>query len=375
MPRKKQRRAWGSVTEIKRGKKYVLRWMENTPEGRKRKTRTVYGTYREACAALDMIHAEKREDYVAPTIGEVYKRWFLPQMDRRLAEGEIKKNTHYGHIKMWRKHVGPRWSGVPSDCVKPLDVQTWLDGMTAANAELALGLAKQIMDLAVIYEITPVNKFRSKYRLPARTGGLSKGVYDNKESDAVLRKLKGQLLEAAYIIMRYGGARTGEALGVRVDEIRFVAHCCLDFAVVPIVRRMDKAKEPIDDLKTAESRRSTVIPPPYSIRLKEICSDLTAEGICWVAHNGDGMPMDTGRANYLWRTACDKAAGKKLIPMRNLRTSWRTSAELEWRIDTRLLELMMGHKLDGTTGKHYMRPGEDMVAETFMEAFAKNATT
>lgn len=28
MPRKKQRRAWGSVTEIKRGKKYVLRWME-----------------------------------------------------------------------------------------------------------------------------------------------------------------------------------------------------------------------------------------------------------------------------------------------------------------------------------------------------------
>ena len=55
MPRKKQRRAWGSVTEIKRGKKYVLRWMENTPDGRKRKTRTVYGTYREACAALDAI--------------------------------------------------------------------------------------------------------------------------------------------------------------------------------------------------------------------------------------------------------------------------------------------------------------------------------
>lgn len=42
MPRKKQRRAWGSVTEIKRGKKYVLRWMEDTPEGRNRKTRTVY---------------------------------------------------------------------------------------------------------------------------------------------------------------------------------------------------------------------------------------------------------------------------------------------------------------------------------------------
>lgn len=71
MPRKKQRRAWGSVTEIKRGKKYVLRLVESTSEGRKRKTRTVYVTYREACAALDTIYTENRESHAAPTIGEV----------------------------------------------------------------------------------------------------------------------------------------------------------------------------------------------------------------------------------------------------------------------------------------------------------------
>lgn len=375
MPRKKQRRAWGSITEIKRGKKYVLRWPENTPEGRKRKTRTVHGTYREACFALDMIHAEKREDRAVPTLGDIYERWYLPQMDRRLAEGEIKKNTHYGHVKMWRKNVGPRWANVPVDSVKPLDVQTWLDSMTWANAESALGLAKQVMDIAVMYEMAPANKFRGKFRLPAKTSGHSKGVYDNEESDEILHKLKGQLLEAAYIVMRYGGARTGEALGVRVDEIKFAAQGGLEFAIIPIVRRMDKGKEPVDDLKTAESRRATVPPPPYSSRLREICAGLEAEGISWIANNGDGMPMDIGRANYLWRAACDKAAGRKLIPMRNLRTSWRTSAELEWHIDTRLLELMMGHKLEGTTGKHYMRPGDEMVAETFMQEFAKNATT
>lgn len=51
MPRKARRRAWGSVTEAARGKKYVLRWVENTPQGRRRRSRTVYGTYREACAA------------------------------------------------------------------------------------------------------------------------------------------------------------------------------------------------------------------------------------------------------------------------------------------------------------------------------------
>lgn len=56
MTRKQRRRAWGSITEAKRGKKYILRWQENTSCGRKRKTKTVYGTYREACTELDRIH-------------------------------------------------------------------------------------------------------------------------------------------------------------------------------------------------------------------------------------------------------------------------------------------------------------------------------
>ena len=55
MTKKQRRRVWGSVTEMRCGKKYVLRWMQNTPQGRRRKTKTVYGTYREACAELDRI--------------------------------------------------------------------------------------------------------------------------------------------------------------------------------------------------------------------------------------------------------------------------------------------------------------------------------
>lgn len=35
MTRKQRRRAWGSIIEAKRGKKYILRWQENTPCGRK----------------------------------------------------------------------------------------------------------------------------------------------------------------------------------------------------------------------------------------------------------------------------------------------------------------------------------------------------
>ena len=73
MTKKQRRRVWGSVTEMRRGKKYVLRWMQNTPQGRRRKTKTVYGTYREACAELDRIHVEHADD--APARTGTYITW------------------------------------------------------------------------------------------------------------------------------------------------------------------------------------------------------------------------------------------------------------------------------------------------------------
>ena len=50
MPRKRKRRSWGSITTVTKTK-HVIRWMENTPEGRKRRSRTFCGTYKEACLA------------------------------------------------------------------------------------------------------------------------------------------------------------------------------------------------------------------------------------------------------------------------------------------------------------------------------------
>ena len=60
MPRKqkKRRRAWGSITEVDPGRRYVLRWVENTPQGRRRRSRTFRGTYREADLELSRLQVE-----------------------------------------------------------------------------------------------------------------------------------------------------------------------------------------------------------------------------------------------------------------------------------------------------------------------------
>lgn len=382
MPRKKQRRAWGSVTEIKRGKKYVLRWMENTPEGRKRKTRTFYGTYREACNALDAVHAEAMKAGTADrtlTIGEVHDKWWANDIDARVKAGELKESSAASYKLAWRTHVAKRWADVPCDMVRQSDVQDWLDSMTRSTAAIAIAVAQQIMDVAVLREETQANKFRVKYRMPKGGGKRTKDVLTIDEADRVLENLRGSLLEPAYILACFGSCRVSESLAVMVDEVRFEARDAALFAVATIHRQAAKNGLPreVGDMKNEQSNRIIVIPPPYSARLREIVAERIEDGIDWISHKGDGMPFSLGMASNLWRKQWPEFGIEgKQVTMQNLRPTWRTVAEGRWGIRSRLLEILMGHKLEGVSGKHYIRPDDELIVDMFVEDFlAKNATT
>ena len=91
MPRRNRRRAWGSIDSVIPNKKYVLRWMENTPDGRRRRCETFYGTYREADLRLAQIRIERAADKPVPTIGEAYKTWYLPELERRVSDAKRPK--------------------------------------------------------------------------------------------------------------------------------------------------------------------------------------------------------------------------------------------------------------------------------------------
>ena len=79
MPRKKQRRAWGSVTEVKRGKKYVLRWPDHAKRCG-RATETFYGTYREACERLAVIQASGAQSGRSMTFGHAHDKLWIPDI-------------------------------------------------------------------------------------------------------------------------------------------------------------------------------------------------------------------------------------------------------------------------------------------------------
>lgn len=376
MPRRKRRRAWGSIAEVQRGKKYVLRW----PDPAKRcgrATETVRGTYRQACERLDVIHADMIARGGASrswTVGRIYEECVRADYGRRVELGKLKPASLKLYERAWEKHARPRWAGVRIAGVRPAEVQEWLLSLPGGAAKMSLVVLQKAGDFAVRNELADRNVFKGGYLMPKGATARSHGVYDNAAADAALASVAGTPMEAPYILMAFGGCRTGESLGVRCAEVSPFERGGQTFALVPIVRRMDaKGSQPMPDhdLKTPESDRVTVVPPPYAGRLLGIARALSGEGREWLADRGDGLPMNKSIATYRWDKLLQADGSPDAIPLQNLRTSWRTMAAMEWRVSSDVLEMVMGHKLPGTTGKHYMRPSWEQIAERFADEFAR----
>lgn len=368
MAGRKRRRSWGTINS--KGKDiHVLRWVENTPEGRRRRCRTFRGTYAQAELELARIRVEHADDAPCPTIGKAYEMWYRPWLEERVATGAAKARTAELYTTCWESTLRDKWACVPLDSVKPAEVQKWLSSLTASNAHMAIVVLRVIGDFAVRYEVVESNKFRIKYNMPTRKSRSKKtDTYSLAQAESMLEIIRGTDIEAPYILACFGSCRTGESLGVRCSEVSLVESHGLKLAVVPIKRRMKRDSEnpmPDGDLKNPQSVRHIVIPEPYGIRLAEI-----AEGPCeWLADCG-GRPMNIGMLSDRWR----KAAATEYIPFSNLRTSWRTFAQYEWGVDYDTLEVLMGHALSGVTGKHYLKPTVENLVESVASAIAKTRT-
>lgn len=373
MPRKKKRADWGSLKTISKNK-HVLRYMANTPEGRKRKSKTFNCSYMEATLERDrlrVLHADKGDKPV-PTVGKAYRMWYLPWLERRVADGKAKSGTAKLYAECWDRVIEPRWGSVPIDSTPPMDIQQWLLTLNVGNAKIAMVMLRKIADFALQYETIDANKFRLPYEMPiARARTKRTGTFTLSEAEAMLASLKGLITENSFILACFGSARTGESLGVRSEEVTLATSHGLKLAIVPIVRRMGESGDaplPDGDLKNPQSVRTLVIPEPYGITLYENAQEKLAAGIEWLADRGDGLPLNRTALHYAW----EKDAGENAVPFANLRSAWRTFAQYEWGIDPDTLETLMGHVIPGITGKHYLKPTVENLVAAVAQAVARS---
>lgn len=383
MPR---RSAFGSIEEVERGKRYRVRWWGDSHDGGgyRRHSRVIRGTRKEAEEFRSLMHVRHGEDAPCPTVGEAWELWYRPDCDRALAVWErerrpgkrgesMKPQTHMQVMSTWRAHVGPRWVDVPVSGVRHADVQEWLLTKTEQVAKRCLTMLRGILRHCVMNEVIDHNVADFDYRMPSRATKADHGVWSLDElNEELWPAVWGRLCEPMFLLSAFGSCRTGECLAPMLEEIESVEAPEMTLAVVPILRQVynEGGVSDEDDLKNQWSPRTVVIPEPWSLRVLQLRDESLARGDVWLSDDGLGEPMPQKRVRKDFYEAL-RTAGIPTRQPRALRRSWRSWMAVTG-VSREVMEKMMGHVGEGTTGQHYLQLDAELISKELCRAMGGN---
>jgi len=362
--RSKRRDSWGSITEVERGKRYVIRYWASTDErGYRRHCVTVRGTRADAERKRAELMLDHSKDAPCPTVGTVWRGYALPDMELMVESGDLSRTTLDQYKRWWKKHVDPRWGCVPCDDVRPLAVQQWVSQLGYSQATNAMPILKKVMGYAVRYEFAVTNPMNEKYVMPSRTTVSKRdaGTWRLADLGRVWGRLYGTWMEPAFIIAAFGGVRVGESLGPLAGEVEHRVIDGVDVALVPIRRQVEHHGKVEERLKNRQSSRTVAIAGSAAVRLCDIAMSKNAES--FLTDDGFGGHVTQERYTANWRKL---GIGH---PFRNLRNSYQTWMRWEVGMKPYYIEVVMGHQVDGVTGEHYDRPSPDQIAEAVAKAW------
>ena len=368
--KKRRRDAWGSITEIERNRRYVIRyWASEDERGYRRHSVTVRGTRADAERKRAELMLDHSKDAPCPTVRQVWEKWSLPAYERRVAEGDISEQSLRQYRSGWNRHAAPRWGDVPCDQVRPLHVQQWIDGLGRSEAESAIRVLKPLVDYAVRYGWVATNPFRERYLMPPKSTvkKRDKGVWSLEELGTIWRDVAwGQWWEAAFLLAAFGGLRVGESIGVRSEDVALKEVDGCDVCVVSVERQIANRGGMTDTLKNDQSHRTTVLVGRPARRVAQIAG-VAVGG--WLTGDGLGGPTSQWRLSTTWAKAME---GPDFHPFHNLRNSWQTNMRWELRVAPYHIESMMGHAVPGVTGQYYDRPQAEMFVSVMVDAYLRN---
>lgn len=360
MPRKSRRRSWGSITERVKGRKYVLRWVENTKDGRRRLTETVYGTYIEATRRLAEIRVKAEEPPVM-TVRELWERYELPALKNGIESGSLSKSTLANYRSKWKNYIAPRWGNCACNRVKPLDVQEWLSGLSVSNGKICRAVLKVTLDFAVMYEIISSNPADKPFRY-GRDTSKEKSVYTEDELAALWEIVRGSCCEVPFLLSAHAGLRVGEACGLPIANIEYVDGA----AAVTVESQLRQDGEIGAALKTRGSTRVVGLPAPWGDRLREIIAGYPEQAM-YANDLGIGEPIPRWQVSQAWQELV-RGSAVRYLPMQALRPSFETYMHWRAKVPLEKMAKIMGHTKPTTTAEHYDRPtGRDLV-EVAVEA-------
>lgn len=350
------RSTWGSIRMKSKGV-WEIRYDVPSDGKRRQRSETVRGTKSEAERRL----AERRVEFEGAgpdmTLDQFWQTVYWPSC------ADLAPSTKVSYRRTYNHSIKPVFGETPLRKIGPKAIQKWIDGMTYGAARNSRAVLRSILSRAVTEELAESNAAMARFKLPKRKPenmkvDVNESVFDKDELDAVFRDCEGEPFEAPFILAAFGGARREEACGVRAAEVEFEE---LDgvglFAVVPIVRGVQHLDGDIvvSDVKTPKSERWLVVPPPYSDRLRALCSEVFERGEEWLVEDGFGNLMSPNTMAMAYKRWF---LGKpyRYVPFSNLRNSYATVMHA-LGVDLAMVQKLMGHTQLSTTFSFYDRPG------------------
>lgn len=240
---------------------------------------TVRGTRKQAGERLAELRLQHTHDAPCPTMGECWTRWYLPDRERMVGQGDLARQSLIQYRSIWNKHVRVRWSEVQVNQVRPLEVQQWLFELKRVAAKSSLQLMRQILDYPTRYGIIYTNPLAIRYLLPSSTTTTHRddGVWSPAALGDVWHACWGTWFEPAVLIAGFGGCRVGEALGVRAGDLQYALVSSVPITFVRIQRQIDGQGQEVERTKNRWSNRWALLAGRPALRLWHLCCETQQE--------------------------------------------------------------------------------------------------
>lgn len=361
---RRKRSSWGTLDEVRRGV-WRIRWREDAPEGRVRRSETFHGTRREAERRLAEIRVATKEE-PSPLVGWVWARYVLPRLRAEVERGSRSEQTLGQYESTWRRHVGPRFGGVPVAKLSPLEVQDWLLGLSASTGAQCLKVLRLVSATALKLRVIDADYLRCDFTLaPARR--RARDVPTQAELAGVWEALRGTWVEPAFLLCAHAGLRAGEAAGLRVADLEWRDVEGLGPVCVAHVHAQLSQRGAYRAPKTRTGHRYAVMLEPWASRLREIVGGLRPDAV-WVMDDGASEPDEAPSRDRLQTQLRRALAGTphEGLTLQRCRPAYETYMRWERGVPIEHLARLMGHTSISTTAENYDRPSNATVLDAIL---------
>lgn len=331
------------------------RWIAQVtegPRGGRRVTRRVGRTRAEAKLLLEELRGGRIDPKT--TVGVYLRSWLQGQ-----GRDVLKASTWTTYELAIRLHIIPTIGHISLGRLRAEHIDGMLaelTGMAPKGRRNVLNILSRILRVAELRGLVVRNPAAVVER--PRVSRAVRPSIGPADASRILAAVKGERLEALYVLALFSGLRMAELLGLRWEDVDFDA---AELRVTYVLAR-SAGRYVLDEPKTVTSRRVVSIDPDTLALLREHRSRQLAERLAAGVATEDGLvflspagrPISGGWLTHHWRDLADKAGIKlRFHDLRHAHISLGAAAG----VNPRVMADRVGHATTAMTLDRYTHPG------------------